>query len=333
MKTKKILIVDDSKIIQKLLYTVLSKEPDFEIIGICSDPFEAEDYLNTCEVDCIVLDLEMPKMDGATFLKKMMKAHPMQIIIFSEAASENPSLCQKLLDIGAHAVFAKSTDMDKTFDRLKSSIRQNYFSLTEKLGHSHFSLQHIILIAASTGGTDGVKKILNTLPYSRQISIIVIQHMAAVFTKKFAATLSLTSSYNVKEAENEDILSGGTAYVAAGNFHLEIVKKTTQFFLQLNQKNPVHSVRPAADVTFLNFPEALALKSTTIILSGMGKDGAQGILHLKKHGSRTIAESESSSVVFGMPKAAIATGCVDHILSIEDICSYLVNEFNQSKAS
>lgn len=334
---KKILIVDDSAVIQKLLFVTLSKEPDFEIVGVCSDPFEAKEYILNSEVDCMILDLEMPKMDGMTFLKKLMQTHPLKIIILSGAVETNTTLIDSLLKNGAHSVFAKPNGVSTTtFDRLKASIRAeaNYISKHTLGSKSQHAPKEFLLIAASTGGTEGVKKILKSLPYNPDLSVIVIQHMAAKFTKTFADSLDKLSEYIVKEADHNDHVNAGSAYIAPGNFHIEMIKQDrTKFLIQSNQKPHMHSVRPAADITFLSFPEDLCRSTTAIVLSGMGKDGAEGITYLKKHGAQTLAESEASCVVFGMPKAAIQTGCIDQVLSIEDICQYLDKKFSVDKVA
>ncbi len=334
---KKILIVDDSTVIQKLLFVTLSKEPDFEIVGVCSDPFEAKEYILNGEVDCMILDLEMPKMDGMTFLKKLMQTHPLKIIILSGAVETNPALVDSLIKFGAHSVFAKPNGFSTTtFDLLKTSIRTTSSHATKhsvgsKTAHAP---KEFLLIAASTGGTEGVKKILTSLPYNPDVAVIIIQHMAAKFTKTFAESLDKLSEYIVKEAENNDSVVAGTAYIAPGNFHIEVIKQDrTKIMIESNQKPHMHSVRPAADITFLSFPVELAKHSTAVVLSGMGKDGAEGIAYLKKNGAHTMAESEASCVVFGMPKAAIQTGCIDEVLSIDEICQHLDKKFRIENAA
>lgn len=334
---KKILIVDDSTVIQKLLFVTLSKEPDFEIVGVCSDPFEAKEYILNGEVDCMILDLEMPKMDGMTFLKKLMQTHPLKIIILSAAVETNPTLVESLIKYGAHSVFAKPNGVSTTtFDLLKTSIRSTSSHVTKHSlsGKSAHAPKEFLLIAASTGGTEGVKKILTRLPYNPDLAVIVIQHMAAKFTKTFAESLDKLSEYIVKEAENNDPVIAGSAFIAPGNFHIEVIKQDrTKIVIESNQKPHMHSVRPAADITFLNFPVEFARHSTAVVLSGMGKDGAEGVAYLKKNGAQTMAESEASCVVFGMPKAAIQTGCIDQVLSIDEICQYLDKKFRIENAA
>lgn len=331
MTKKRILIVDDSVVIQKLLFTVLNSEPDFEVVGICSDPFEAKEYLVTGQVDCMILDLEMPKMDGLTFLKKIMLAQPTPIVILSGALDKNPSLYQSLLDAGAHSAFSKPYGFDQAFfTSLKEAIRSTHKIETQKIE----TFSEFIFIASSTGGTEGVKRILKNLPQNATAPVIVIQHMAEQFTKTFADTLNKSSYYNVKEAAQGDIVEGKSAYVAPGNFHIEVKRSApNKYFIEVNQKPHMHSVRPAADITFLNLSADIASRSTVIILSGMGRDGADGVAHLKKLGAKVIAESEESCIVFGMPKAAIATGAVDKVLSLDQICSYLQNKYQNENAA
>lgn len=328
---KKILIVDDSIVIQKLLFSVLSTEPDFEIVGICADPFEAKDYISTGQVDCMILDLEMPKMDGLTFMKKIMSSLPLPIIILSSAVEGNTELETALLKNGAFGVFSKPYGFDQVFfGKLKQKIRESRPSVNLNTEPIH----DLILIAASTGGTEGVKKILKGLSKNMTTPIIVIQHMAEQFTKSFAETLNKMSPYYVKEAVNGELIEKATAYIAPGNFHLEIKNiKPGQYRIETNQKPYMHSVRPAADVTFLNLSPITAKISTVVILSGMGKDGADGIAYLKTLGSKTIAESEESCVVFGMPKAAIATGKIDQVLSIEQITLELNKKYQNEKVA
>lgn len=333
----KILIVDDSLIIQKLLNNFLSKQTDFELVGTCSDPFEASEFIMANKVDCMILDLELPKMDGVTFLKKIIQASSIQTIILSGLIETDPSLRQKLIGIGAFDAFAKpkgnATDF---FNALNASIRSSFakhVTALNTLKANSGRLNEILLIASSTGGTDGVRKILQSLGPNPP-AVVIIQHMAAMFTKKFADSLNLVSQFDVEEINDHSIIEGGKAYIAPGNYHVNIIRNGDQsFWFELNQSAHIHAVRPAADYTFLNLPKNLIKKSTVIVLSGMGRDGASGLAHLKKNGAKTIAESEKSAVVFGMPKAAIETGGVDLVLTIDEICSYLASEYNHTASA
>ena len=328
----KILIVDDSIIIQKLLNNFLSKQSDFHIVGICSDPFEASEFIMANKVDCMILDLELPKMDGVTFLKKIILASSIQTIILSGLIETDPSLKQKLISIGAFDAIAKPKGAgSEFFNLLNASIRNSFTKHVieaNALKSSAGRLDEILLIASSTGGTDGVRKILQSLG-DHPPAVIIIQHMAAMFTKKFADSLNLVSKFDIEEINDHSIIENGKAYIAPGNYHVNVLKNADQnYWFELNQSAHIHAVRPAADYTFLNLPKNLIKKSTVIILSGMGRDGASGLAYLKKNGAKTIAESEKSAVVFGMPKAAIETGGVDLVLTIEEICLHLAKQYN-----
>lgn len=333
----KVLIVDDSVIIQKLLKNFLSKEDDLEIVGICADPFEASEFLTGNNVDCMILDLEMPKMDGVTFLKKVTASCAVQTIILSGLVDSDPTLRAKLKSIGAFEAFAKPQGTNHDFfPRLVLSIRasciKNFPAATIPRKEKH-QINDLLLIASSTGGTDGVRKIVQALGPNPP-AVLIVQHMAAAFTKKFAASLNLVAQFEIEEVNDHSPLEAGKGYVAPGNYHVRVLDhKNGTYSLALNQENHIHAVRPAADHTFLNMPKSLIRHCTVIVITGMGKDGAAGLAHLKKNGAETIAESEISAVVFGMPKMAIETGCVDKILSLSEICELLHHKYNKEKAA
>ncbi|OFZ31139.1 MAG: hypothetical protein A2622_00620 [Bdellovibrionales bacterium RIFCSPHIGHO2_01_FULL_40_29] len=329
----KILIVDDSLIIQKLLKNFLGKESDFEIIGVCADPFEASQFITEHKIDCMILDLELPKMDGVTFLKKVTQSCSVKTIILSGLIETDPSLKDRLISIGAFDAFAKPQGAgSEFFQRLNSSIRSAFARTHSKTISERTpskNIDEVLLIASSTGGTDGVRKIVQSLGPTPP-TVIIVQHMAAHFTKKFAASLDLVAQFHIDEINDHSVIEPHNGYVAPGNYHVSVHgHKDGRFTFELNQDPHIHAVRPAADHTFLTLPPALIKKATVIILTGMGRDGAAGLAHLKKHGARTIAESEKSAIVFGMPKAAIETGCVDQVLTLTEICEFLSEKFNK----
>lgn len=335
MKKSKIniLIVDDSVVIQKLLTRYLTKETDFNIVSICSDPFQASQVLSENEVDCMLLDLELPKMDGITFLKKLNQSYSVKTIILSTLVSSNTEMKSKLKNLGAFDAFSKPSQSsnESFFATLFAAIRKT--KTTDNLASPLFNKNsNLLLIASSTGSTDSVKKILVALK-DNPPTTIVIQHMAAEFTTKFAKSLNLVSKFDVLEAGNNLSLENHAAYIAPGNFHLNVIKHLNQYHFELSQEDTMHGVRPAADHTLFNLPEDLAKNTTVVVLSGMGKDGAAGLARLKKLGAHTIAESEKSCVVFGMPKAAIETGKVDKVLSLNEIVDYLANYYNNKTSA
>ena len=334
----KILIVDDSIIIQKLLSNFLGKQPDFDIVGICADPFEASEFITNNKVDCMILDLELPKMDGVTFLKKIVAGTSIPTIILSGLIESDPSLRARLITVGALDAFAKPKgNSAEFFNILNNAIRISFTkNVVDANGLKSLSkrVDEVLLIASSTGGTDGVRRIIQSLG-SNPPTVIVIQHMAALFTKKFAASLNLVAKYDVEEISDHAVVEPGKAYIAPGNYHVNVTKKAdNKYWFELNQEAHIHAVRPAADYTFLHLPKNLIKRATVIVLSGMGRDGAAGLAYLKQNGAKTIAESEKSAVVFGMPKAAIETGGVDQVLTIDRICDHLSAIYDpEAKAS
>lgn len=333
----KLLIVDDSPTIQKILCKVFESEPDFEVVGLSSNPFEAIKFLDSRQIDIIILDLEMPKMDGMTFLQKIASAFRGHIIVMSTVVHNKPTIKEKLIELGAYDAYPKPDPKDPTFfSRLNASIRKAHSSGSKKAGSgikksSHSMPTSMLLIASSTGGTEGVRKILNDL--NEAPASLVVQHMSAQFTKTFAQSLQNNVHFEVKEAAEGDEIYEGRVLIAPGDFHVEVVQKAGSLIVKLNKNPQLHGVRPAADPTFFSIPDSVARNSTAVVLSGMGKDGAEGIRSLKKRGSEVIVESEESCVVFGMPKAAIETGCVDRVLHINEIGSALNAKFAKKAAS
>lgn len=322
----KILIVDDSLVIQKLLSFYIAKQPDFEIVGICSDPFQASKFISEIEIDCMILDLELPKMDGVTFLKKLKDHFEVKTIVISSLLNSDLQLKNKLLNLGVENALPKpnGTNNDSFFSSLFESIRK--IGNRNRIDTSFFNLKSdLLIIASSTGSTENVKRIITSYK-GLPPTIIVVQHMNAEYTLKYAKALNLLTEFDVTEACDSIYLKEHSVYIAPGNFHLRIIDSELKYKFKTSQEAPVHGVRPAADVLLLNLPSELAKKTTVLILSGMGKDGAAGLAYLKKLGSNTLAESQESSLVFGMPKAAIDTGSVDQVLNIEQIINHLTKE-------
>lgn len=332
----KLLIVDDSPTIHKILCKVFGSESDFEVVGLSSNPFEAIKFLEAKQIDVIILDLEMPKMDGMTFLQKITSVFRGQIIVMSTVVHDKPAIREKLISMGAYECFAKPDPKDPDFfPRLNACIRRAYSQIklkpTANAKRSADAHRGILLIAASTGGTEGVRSILKEFTESPPATV-VIQHMSAQFTKTFAQSLQTSVQFEVKEADEGDEVLEGRVLIAPGDFHVNLVQRSGSLFVTLNKDPQMHGVRPAADPTFFSVPDAIAKHSTVVVLSGMGKDGAEGVRFLKKRGSEVFVEAESSCVVFGMPKAAIDTGCVDHVLDIKELGPALSAKFLKKAA-
>ena len=344
----KVLIVDDSAIVRKLLTEAISGEPDLEVIGTAPDPYIARDKILALKPDVLTLDIEMPRMDGLTFLKKVMHFHPMPVIIISSLGQAS---CQATLDAlryGAVEELAKPGG-PYSVGELRSSlaakiraaagarITRSQTSPTlaapapaeshPPLVAASFPPSTLIAIGASTGGTEALKEVLTRLPATTP-GIVITQHIPPVFSRAFAARLNELCAMEVKEAVDGDIVKPGRALVAPGNFHLLVRKSPEGYRVQVKDGPQVCYQRPAADVMFSSVAEAAGSHAIGVILTGMGSDGAQGMLKMKRAGSRNIAQDEASCVVFGMPKEAIKLGVVDRVIPLSNIASAILSEVN-----
>jgi two-component system, chemotaxis family, protein-glutamate methylesterase/glutaminase len=336
----KVLIVDDSAIVRKIFSEELSKYSDIEIVGVAPDPFVARDKIVSLKPDVITLDIEMPRMDGLTFLKKLMKYYPVPTIIVSSLTPKGGKLTLEAMDIGAVDVIGKPGTAYSVGDmsaQLVEKIRAaSRVTLTKRDSASDAGVidhepmkaltqttNKIIAIGASTGGTEALKKVLMKMPPNSP-GIIIVQHMPANFTKAFAARLNDLCQISVKEAEDNDSVIPGTALVAPGNFHMILRRSGARYYVEVKTGPMVHHQRPAVDVLFKSTAQYAGANAIGVILTGMGADGAAGLLEMKNKGAGTIAQDEKSCVVFGMPKEAIKLGAADKIVSLEMIPSEII---------
>jgi two-component system chemotaxis response regulator CheB len=338
----KVLIVDDSAIVRKLLSEAISGEPDLEVVGTAPDPYIARDKILALQPDVLTLDIEMPRMDGLTFLKKVMHFHPLPVIIISSLGQAS---CQAALDalrFGAVDVLAKPGGPYSVGElrtslagkiRAAASVRlsrrqelaaapvEPHYPITAAAFHP-FTL---IAIGASTGGTEALKEVLTRLPATTP-GIVITQHIPPVFSRAFAARLNEICAMEVKEAADGDILKSGRALVAPGNFHMLVRKSPEGYKVQVTDGPQVCYQRPSADVMFSSVAEAAGSQAVGVILTGMGSDGAHGMLKLKRAGAKTIAQDEGSCVVFGMPREAIKLGAVDRVVPLSHIAAAILTE-------
>ncbi len=341
MKKIKVLLIDDSQVIRKAVTDMLSTERDIEVIGEAKDPYEGRDKIVYLNPDVIILDIEMPRMDGLTFLEKLMKSKPMPVIIFSSLAKERSSYEYKAYDLGAVGVVAKPVDRykiaeikDSIIDLIKTGAQLNPTQLrllknrrlngiNTLVTPKDFPLSKpIIAIGASTGGTHAIRKIIEKLPKQFPPTVMV-QHMPENFTTQFAARLNDISKVRVLEAQGSEQLVNGTVYLAPGGSHMEIVKKGAFYYTRVFDGPLVHHQKPAVEILFNSVAEQARRDAIGIILTGMGADGAQGLLNMKNRGAYTIAQDEKSSIVFGMPKEAIKLQAAKKVLSLQDIPAFL----------
>jgi two-component system chemotaxis response regulator CheB len=340
----KVLIVDDSAIVRKIFSETLSNEPDMEVVGTAPDPFVARDKIVQKNPDVITLDVEMPRMDGLTFLRKLMHHYPLPVIIVSSLTPEGSKLALEALELGAVDVLSKPGSSysvgDMSFQlkekiRAAAMVRRDRFRRTplfkgevEPVGRILTeTTQKVIAIGASTGGTEALKEILVHLPLNVP-GLLIVQHMPAQFTKAFAERLNTLCQIEVREAKDGDSVVNGRALIAPGNFHMLLKRSGAKYYVNVKDGPLVHHQRPAADVLFGSVAQYAGSNAIGVILTGMGSDGAQGMLKMKETGSRTIAQDEESCVVFGMPKEAIKLGAVERIAPLDRIPQEICHMLN-----
>lgn len=355
----KVLIVDDSAIVRKLLSEAVAGEPDLEVIGTAPDPYIARDKILSLKPDVLTLDIEMPRMDGITFLRRVMHFHPMPVIIISSLGQAS---CQAALDAlryGAVEVLAKPGgpySVGELRSSLAGKIRAAAAARIKRvpvpspvpeltvaepvaapaplpavevqhppLTVPAFHSSTLIAIGSSTGGTEALKEVLTKLPATTP-GIVITQHIPPVFSRAFANRLNDLCAMEVKEAADGDVVKPGRVLIAPGNFHMLVRRAPEGYKVQVKDGPQVCYQRPSADVMFSSVAEAAGKHAVGVILTGMGADGAQGMLKMKRAGARNIAQDEASCVVFGMPKEAIKLGGVDRVVPLPNIAAAILQE-------
>ncbi len=352
----KVLIVDDSAVMRQFLSEVLSSVSDIEVVGTAMDPYIAANKINKLLPDVVTLDIEMPRMDGLTFLSKLMNANPMPVIMVSSFTEMGAQQTMRALELGAVDFILKPSldnqdDIRKFTDTItekiviasKSKIKRKREIVepivVEKKLTADVILkkkdprtiksrsERVITLGASTGGTEVIDKILTSLPENMP-GIVITQHMPEKFTKAFADRVNDKSKMLVKEAENNERLYKGMAFIAPGGKHMLLRADSNGYYVEINDGPPVNRHKPSVDVLFRSVSQCAGKSAVGIICTGMGNDGAVGMLELKQSGAVTIAQDEASCVVYGMPNEAVKLGVIDMERNIEGIITYLqrVNE-------
>jgi two-component system chemotaxis response regulator CheB len=344
----RVLIVDDSAVVRQTLCEVLSSDPEIEIIGTASDPFVAADRIAEQVPDVITLDIEMPRMDGLTFLKKIMSQHPIPVVICSSLAEEGAQSTFKALEYGAVEIVTKPRFGTKQFledSRItlcqavkaaaasKVRILRPSQTVEPKLNADCIlspathamaeTTEKVVAIGASTGGTEALKTVLEALPADTP-GIVIVQHMPELFTRAFAARLDGLCAITVKEAESNDTIIRGRALIAPGNHHMLLKRSGARYYVEIKEGPLVCRHRPSVDVLFRSAARYAGQNAVGVILTGMGDDGARGMLEMKQAGAMTIAQDEATCVVFGMPKEAIKLGGVDKVLPLYAVARSIV---------
>ncbi|MDP4207893.1 MAG: chemotaxis response regulator protein-glutamate methylesterase [Bacteroidota bacterium] len=354
MATKiKVLIVDDSAVVRQTLQSILSSDPEIEVMGTASDPFFAAKKIAQEVPDVITLDVEMPRMDGLTFLKKIMSQHPIPVIIISSLTTKGSQTALRALEYGAVEVVAKPQVNTQKFieeshiylcDVVKAAamakvrrkiVTQDFpvepkysaDAILPKYASSDLkmsgSFAPVIALGASTGGTEALRVFLQSMPKDSP-GIIIVQHMPEKFTKSFADRLNELCDIFVKEAENGDAVVNGQALIAPGNHHMLLKRSGSKYYVEIKDGPLVNRHRPSVDVLFRSTARYAGRNAIGIIMTGMGDDGARGLLEMKEAGAQTIAQDEKSCIVFGMPNEAIKLGAADKILSLEQIATQTI---------
>ncbi|HEX4007918.1 MAG TPA: chemotaxis response regulator protein-glutamate methylesterase [Acidobacteriaceae bacterium] len=339
----RVLVVDDSAVVRQALSAVLSSDPQIEVVATAADPFVAAERMREEVPDVITLDIEMPRMDGLTFLKKLMAQHPIPVVICSSLAEEGTQSAMRALEYGAVDIVAKPRLGVKQFleesrvticeavkaaagARLRAGpvARAVEPKLTADavLARATFAMaettEKVVAIGASTGGTEALKALLESLPADTP-GIVIVQHMPELFTRAFAARLDGLCAISVKEAESNDTVIRGRALIAPGNHHLLLQRSGARYYVEVKDGPLVCRHRPSVDVLFRSAARYAGPNAVGVIMTGMGDDGARGMLEMKQAGATTIAQDEATCVVFGMPKEAIKLNSVDKILPLPSI--------------
>ena len=341
MKPIRVLIVDDSPTVQSVLTSILSENDDIKVVGTASDPFEAKEMILKKGPDVVTLDVEMPRMDGIKFLKRLMSYRPLPVIMFSSYTRENSFRTFEALDAGAVDFIAKpERDLRISLPELKEEIttkvraaaraRVNPSMLFRKVIKPIPALKgggsdRIVAIGASTGGAQAIQRVLEAMPPNVNGTVIVV-HMIARFTKGYAERLNSLLPFEVKEAEDRDRLDRGKVLVAPGGWHLLVDEDHGGYCIRLKDDKPVKYHRPSIDVFFHSVANTAGSNAIGVLLTGMGNDGADGLLAIKNTGALTIAQDEATSVVFGMPRAAIELGAAQVVAPLNDIADIILEK-------
>jgi len=340
----RVLIVDDSAVVRKLLARELARDPRIEVVGVAPDPYVARDLIVSLRPDVLTLDVEMPRMDGITFLRKLMALFPMPVIVVSSLTASGTRTAIEALDAGAVDVVGKpgsSYSVESLSGLLIEKIVQASHANVKRVAPRSVSdpvkgqggqsggamartTDQIIAIGASTGGVTALTTVLTALPPSTP-GTLVVQHMPAQFTSSFAERLDSLCSMRVSEARDGDLVTMGTVLIAPGGKHLRLRRCGAQYLAEIRDGPEVFHQRPSVDVLFESVAQTAGSNAVGAILTGMGADGAAGLLKMRQAGARTLAQDEATCVVFGMPMEAIKCGAAQHVVPLQDVSKKLVS--------
>ncbi|PHV06948.1 protein-glutamate methylesterase/protein-glutamine glutaminase [Rugamonas rubra] len=333
----KVLIVDDSALIRSVMTEIISSQPDMEVVGVAPDPLVARELIKQTNPDVLTLDVEMPKMDGLDFLEKLMRLRPMPVVMVSSLTERGSEITMRALELGAVDFVTKPkisiqsgmreyTELiaDKIRAASKARIRARTLPQPGEVAAGQLpqlrnpltSSEKLIIVGASTGGTEAIREFLMQMP-SDCPGILITQHMPEGFTRSFAKRLDSLCKISVSEAAGGERVLPGHAYIAPGHSHLTLTRSGANYMTKIDQGEPVNRHRPSVDVLFRSAAQCAGKNAVGVILTGMGKDGALGMLEMKNAGAYNFAQDEASCVVFGMPREAIAVGATHEVGALQ----------------
>ncbi len=346
MKTIKVLVVDDSALVREVLREILNSAADIEVVGVAGNPLIAREKIKQLNPDVLTLDVEMPEMDGIKFLANLMRLRPMPVVMVSTLTEKGADVTLQALELGAVDYLAKpKTDLknaltgyaDALIEKIRTAAVANVSATLTAVDKEAREVTprngsiagarptaQIIALGASTGGTEALRQLLSAIP-SGLPGMVITQHMPAGFTRSFANRLHDSCEVAVQEAEQDQPIAPGNVYIAPGDRHLKVRRGRGQYLCELSDAAPVNRHRPSVDVLFSSVADQIGKHSVAGILTGMGSDGAQGLLQLREAGAFTAAQDENSCVVYGMPKAAVELGAAQQIVPLNRFAKWIID--------
>ena len=342
----RVLIIDDSALVRRILSDALAGHSEIEVVGTASDPYIAKDRINALKPDVLTLDVEMPRMHGLTFLRILMEKRPLPVVMISSLTEEGADVTLQALELGAVDFITKpKLDLKEGLESLRAELIEKIkgaarcrpralkpsdkaaptatVATPARLGRT---TQQILAVGASTGGTEAISELLRALPADSP-GVVIVQHMPERFTRAFAQRLDGICAVSVSEAVDGERVISGKALIAPGNHHMLLIREGAEYRVRIEQTPPINRHRPSVDVLFDSVASAAGKNAVGVILTGMGDDGARGLLKMKEAGAHTIAQDRDSCVVFGMPREAIALGGATEVLALDKISEAALRRF------
>ncbi len=342
----RVLIVDDSALVRQVLSEILAADPGIEVVGTAADPLLARDKIKRLNPDVLTLDVEMPRMDGLAFLENLMRLHPMPVVMVSSLTERGADTTLQALALGAVDFVAKpkldiARGLDAYADEIRAKVKMAARSrlrtaatlprmpspaavASDTTSMNFRTTERLIAIGASAGGTEALRLVLAGMPADAP-AVVLTQHLPASFSSAFAERLDRHSAMSVREATDGEAILPGHAYLPAGGRHLRVIRDGARWRCRVDDTEPVNLHKPAVDVLFRSVSQNVGSNAIGAILTGMGEDGARGLLEMKQAGAPTLAQDEATSVVWGMPGSAVRMGAVDEVLPLERIAERLLS--------